>query len=142
MGVIKSKRNQSKILFLENARDLEIYTIHHCKVFPKSYMFLITEEIVSLGRSIYMNVKAANRIFPTDQDEYLKRKGHIIDALCDLDNLTSQLDIAKDLIKHDRNNKKIESSIWEMWQEKINNEIELLEALRKKDKERFKRLRQ
>ena len=35
MSVLKSKRGESAVQFLETARELEIYTIKQCAKFPK-----------------------------------------------------------------------------------------------------------
>lgn len=65
-SVLKSKRGESAVQFLDTARELEIYTIKTCARFPKRYMFLVTKGIVDLSRQIYNDVKAANSIYPTN----------------------------------------------------------------------------
>lgn len=62
MSVLKSKRGESAMQFLETARELEVYTIRQCARFPKRFMFLITKDIVALSKAVYNNVKAAQRL--------------------------------------------------------------------------------
>jgi len=77
MSVLKSKRGESAVQFLETARELEIYTIKQCAKFPKRFMFLITNDIVSLAKSVYNDVKSANSIYPTNSAEVqFKHKLH------------------------------------------------------------------
>ena len=59
MSVLKSKRGESAMQFLETAKELEVYTIRQCARFPKRFMFLITKDIVALSKAVYNNVKAA-----------------------------------------------------------------------------------
>ena len=66
MSVLKSKRGESAMQFIETARELEIYTIKQCARFPKRFMFLITKDIVALSKAVYNNVKAANSVYPTN----------------------------------------------------------------------------
>ena len=140
MSVLKSKRGESTMQFIETARELEIYTIKQSAKFPKRFMFLITKELVDLARAIYNNAKSANSIYPTSLNELQIRTKFIIKAQCALQCLISQLDIAREFIKHTDNNKAIKSKIWQTWADLITNEIKLLASLKKSDKERYKDL--
>ena len=140
MSVLKSKRGESVIQFLETARELEVYTIKQCAKLPKRFMFLITKDLVDLAKSIFNNVKSANSVYPTNAAELQLRTNYIIKANCALQCLISQLDIAREFIKHTDNDKAIKSKIWQTWADLITNEIKMLSALRKNDKERYKDL--
>lgn len=74
MSVLKSKRGESAMQFLETARELEVYTIRQCARFPKRFMFLITKDIVTLSKAVYNNVKAANSVYPTNAAEVQVRQ--------------------------------------------------------------------
>lgn len=140
MSVLKSKRGESVIQFLETARELEVYTIKQCAKLPKRFMFLITKDLVDLAKSIFNNVKSANSVYPTNAAELQLRTNYIIKANCALQCLISQLDIAREFIKHTDNDKAIKSKVWQTWADLITNEIKMLSALRKNDKERYKDL--
>lgn len=139
-SVLKSKRGESAVQFLDTARELEIYTIKTCARFPKRYMFLATKGIVDLSRQIYNDVKAANSIYPTNAAEAQLRKNYILQANCALQSLLSQLDIAREFIRQNDANKPIKSAVYERWVELITTEAKLLAALKQSDKERYKNL--
>ena len=69
MAVVKSRRGESPVQFLETARELEVYTLAQCARFPKSFMFLITQELAQLARGVLNDIKSANSIFPANAAE-------------------------------------------------------------------------
>lgn len=133
MSVLKSKRGESAMQFLETARELEVYTIRQCARFPKRFMFLITKDIVALS-------KAANSVYPTNAAEVQVRRNYLIAANCELQCLISQLDIAREFVRSTADNKPIQSGVWQKWVDLITSEVKLISALKNKDKERFKAL--
>lgn len=133
MAVLKNNRNESKLQFLDIARELEIFTLRNCVKFPKRYTFFITTEIVRLSQSLYNNVKAANSIFPSSEGEVNMRREYFIKANCDLQCLISQLDIAKEMFGDE-----VKSNTWCSWMDLIEKEAKLISAIKKKDKERLK----
>lgn len=140
MSVLKSKRGESAMQFIETARELEVYTIKHCARFPKRYMFLITKDIVALAKAVYNNVKAANSVYPTNAAEAQLRRNYLITANCELQCLISQLDIAREFVRNTDSNKPINGKVWQTWIDLITTEAKLLAALKNKDKERYKTL--
>lgn len=133
MSVLKSKRSESVIQFLDTARELEIYTLRYALKFPKRYTFFITNEIVRLAQSVYNETKSANSIYPTNAEEAQLRKNCFIRANCSLQCLISQLDIAKDLFCGD-----VDDKVWIKWIDLITTESKLIAAVKKSDSERFK----
>lgn len=140
MSVLKSKRGESAMQFLETARELEIYTIKQCAKFPKRFMFLITKDIVALAKAVYNNVKAANSIYPSNGHEVQTRRDYIITANCHLQCLISQLDIAREFITTTDGNKPIQSKVWQTWLDLITEEARLLASLKNSDAKRYKDL--
>ena len=140
MSVLKSKRGESTMQFLDTARELEVYTMRQCVRFPKRFMFIITAELVELSRRVYNGVKAANSVYPTNAQEAQIRINHLIDAYCALQCLSSQLDIASEFVMHTEKNKAIKESVWQGWISLIANEAKLISALVKSDRERYKAL--
>ena len=135
MSVLESKRQESKVQFLETARNLEIFTLQHCAKFPKRYAYTITNNIINLSISIYNELKSANSIFPTNKEEVQMRKNCFIKANCELQALISQLDIARGVL-----NDTVSVSIWCSWLDLMEQEAKLISAVRKADKERYKSL--
>ncbi len=135
MSVHKSDRNESTVQFLETARNLEIFSLKSCANFPKRYTFLITSEIAQLARSIYNNVKSANSIFPINQHEAQIRRDYFNKANCELQCLSSQLNVAKILF-----DEAIKTTIWCQWMDLIDEEAKLISVIKKTDRERYKNL--
>lgn len=139
MSVLKSKRGESEVQFLDTARELEIYTIKQCACFPKRFMFFITKELVDLATRVYNNAKAANSIYVTTADDARLRRECIVKANCALQCLISQLDIAREFIRATDDNAPIKSKVWQTWIDLVTTEAKLLSALKNSDSERFKR---
>ena len=60
MSVIKSKREESVVEFVNTARELNIFSIRQCTKFPKRYTFYSIQKIADLADSIYESVVKAN----------------------------------------------------------------------------------
>ena len=130
MSVLKSRRGDSGMQFLENAYNLEVYTIRQCLKFPKRYTFFITTEMARLASSCHEHAKAANSIYPTNAHEAQMRRDHLIEANNDVQNLLSKIDIARSLFS-------IEANVIEAWVEMAVNEASLLSGVRQADKKRY-----
>lgn len=131
--MLKLKRGESSMQFLETARQLEIYTLKQCVKFPKRYTFFITTEIVKLSQNIYNAVKSANSIYPTNEAEVQLRRNYFIEAHCNIQCLISQLSVAKELFMSN-----VEAKVWTTWLDLIEQEDKLITAIKKSDKDRFK----
>jgi hypothetical protein len=44
MSVYKSKRSTSAIQYVENARQLQVFTIKNCVKFPKRYTYIVVQK--------------------------------------------------------------------------------------------------
>lgn len=53
MSVYVSKRNESKVQFLETARKLSAHTLTYCLKSPKRLTFFLTKDICELARKVY-----------------------------------------------------------------------------------------
>ncbi len=103
MSVIKSKRNKSTIQFLDTAFDLQVLIIKTCINFPKKYTFYLTQEIVKLAISCHKNAKYAHCISAKNKHEEQRKKDYFQNAIGDLYNLATQLDIAFNLFEIQEN---------------------------------------
>ena len=131
MSVVSSNRSESSMQFIQTARELQIYMIKCSVKSPKRYTFIINNEIAKLGNEIFMNAKYANSIYPTNQDELQIRINYIDRAVGSLYNLISMLDTAKEVFG-------IEDKIMVKAMGLITEELKLLKALKKSDKEKYK----
>lgn len=98
------------------------------------------QDIVTIAKAVYNNVKAANSVYPTNAAEVQLRRNYLITANCELQCLISQLDIAREFVRNTDSNKPINGKVWQTWIDLITTEAKLLAALKNKDKERYKTL--
>ena len=87
----------SKMEFVQNARNLELFTMKRCVNFPKKYTFHIGNKISTMAFEIYNNVLLANNIYPSNQHEAQIRNDHLIEARGLLYSMVAQIEIACEL---------------------------------------------
>lgn len=133
MSVIKSQRATSEMQFLKTARDLQLFTIRKVVGFPKRYTFYVSQPIAAIATRIYEDVKRANSIYPLNKHEAQIRRDYLLNANAELQNLVSQLEVAFELFQFDY-------KIMQEWMAMVDEEIRLVKALIKKDRERYKGL--
>ena len=133
MSVVKSKRQESNLQFLYTARELEIYTLRKSKNFPKRYSLFVDQHILNPAARIYECVKKGNSIYPLNQHEVQKRRDYFLDAVAELQSLVSQIEVAKEVFE-------LEENVLEYWMALVDNEIRLVKAVLKSDRERYKKL--
>lgn len=133
MSVIKSKRNQSSAQFLETALQIQHYTLRQCVKFPKRYTILFTQNLTTTATNACTQVKKGNSIFPTNKHEAQLRRDCFLQAYAELQALISLISTAYDMFPISEN------AIVE-WMRLINEELRLLKALMKADKQRYKNL--
>jgi hypothetical protein len=97
LSVIKSKRGQSGVQFLDTALDLETFTIKACTNFAKRYTFVLTNEISDLSKAIFNNVKMANSIYPLCKSEAQLRRNYFLSAYGTCQCIITQIQVAYDL---------------------------------------------
>ena len=133
MSVVRSKRNNSSVEFIHTARELQIYSIQKCVGFPKRYTFYVSQHIADSATRIHEYVKMANSVFPTNQHEAQIRRDYLIRANAELYSLVSQIEVAEQLFG-------IESEKIRHWMDIVDREINLVKAVMRSDKERYKDL--
>ena len=133
MSVIRSARSVSEVQFLHTARELQIYTVQKCVGFPKRYTFYVSQPLAAVATRIYEDVKRGNSIYPANQHEVQLRRDYFLQALAELQNLISQVEVAYELFRFDAN-------IMEHWMDLVDTEMKLIKALLKSDKSRYKDL--
>lgn len=133
MSVHKNDREESKVQFLYNARNLQIFTIHKCSHFPKRYTFYISQPIVKIATDIYDHVKRANSIYPTNQHEVQLRRDHFLQANAAVYSLVSQVELAGEIFS-------ISPDVMDNWMQYVDDEIRLLKGIMDSDRDRYKNL--
>lgn len=133
MSVIKSKRGESNMEFIYNARKLQIYTIQKCAGFPKRYTFYLGQPIAEIAKNIHHYVKCANSIYPLNQHEVQLRRDYLLRANAELNSLISQIEVASEMFG-------LEPDVMKYWMDIVEREIRLVKGVLKEDRERYKNL--
>lgn len=133
MSVVRSKRNQADPQFVTTARELKSYTTKQCLKLPKRYTFYGNTDMAATGRQIRDCVVRANSIYPLNQHEAQIRRDYITEAFGAINVLIDYInDVIEDIGLP-------EKTVTE-WMRLVDEEIRLLDGLKKKDRERFKKL--
>lgn len=98
MSVLKAMRGESAMQFVETARKLEAHAFSVCMKAPKRYGPLLTNRIFELCSTVHEEVRSANNIIPKNQHEAQKRRDHLTDANCALQNIGPKLTLLYDAI--------------------------------------------
>ncbi len=131
MSVIKSKRGESQVQFLQTARDLLRFTQEQVVKLPKRYTFFGKQQTFDCANRMMTNVKKGNSIFPRNKHEVQLRRDYFLNALAELQMLSEHIDDLKMLFN-------IKDTVIIEWLRLLTDEIKLLKALTKKDADRFK----
>lgn len=129
MTVPKSKRRETKMQFVHNARLIEDYCIRHWN----ERISTVLQECIRLAAKIYNGVTIANSIYP-DKDNQLQAEERILylkRALATTYALKMQISLAT---RHQLIDLNISKEINEL----IEREKILIKGIIKKDKERYR----
>ena len=101
---------------------------------PKRYTFYISEDLVKLTKIAYQKIRCADRIHPRNKHESQIRRDYLQYAIGIYDTFVGLVEIAEDMSEIDRN--KICKAM-----ELVDEELNLLDKLMKKDLEQEKKLK-
>lgn len=130
MSVIKSKRGDSSVQFVDTARELEIHTIRQSSKIQKKFR-KYNDMLMELSINVYNNVKMANAMYNDTMEKIARRTIYFDEALRNLYALISQIDIAKELSMG-----QISEYGWSHWMELINKEMTLIKSIKISDKKK------
>lgn len=147
MSVPSGERNEASTEFIFNARKLQIYTMQKTKGWPTRWRQDISSPLVQDARYVYQEVKAGNKIWPSNAHEAQMRRDHFLNAQGRLDNMIAQIEIACEVVylgdanltdeERTRKRKKMMRVVQE-WSAMAAKEISLLTELMKSDRKRFR----
>lgn len=129
MTVPKSKRRETKMEFVHNARVIEDFCIRHWDMNLSN----VLQKCIQISADIYSNVLQANSIYPVNQQEFKERILCLKRALSLIYSLKGQISLG---YRH----QKISTSVVKEINEYIEKQKRLLKGIIKKDKERYKGL--
>ena len=97
MTVPKSRRNEARTEYVEQATALASTVGQICSRLPKRWSFTRTQYILKAANSVMENAVRANAIYATNRAEEDVRMGHLLEALSSVYVLVAYLDqIAED----------------------------------------------
>ena len=141
MSVYVSKRNESKVEFLETARKLSAHTLTYCLKAPKRLTFFLTKDICALARRVYYEANTANEIIPRNKIELQNRRTHFQLALAACENMEIPLAELKERLKlNPEEAKKWSEFAFKEWGRLLVEEQKLLKNIMKSDLERYKNI--
>ncbi|MFQ6857067.1 MAG: hypothetical protein ACLS7P_12160 [Blautia sp.] len=140
MAVLKSKRGQSSMEFVETARKLEAKILSLCIRSPKRMTFFLTSEIMRLASQVHNEARSANNIYPRNKHEAQLRRDHLTESNNALMNLVPKLGLLYDALILDPHTQEwCDGAISEI-ASIIASEKTLLRATKKADADRYRSL--
>lgn len=141
MSVPTWKRRESKVLYLDTARQLCEFTLKFMKKFPKSATFYIAQPIMQSALNVYKYCSTANARFIKNESDIAFRKDQLTLALGELDSMDCNISIAINaysISTKENQYCEIESSeySWTHWGELIYSERSLIIKLLESDANR------
>ncbi len=141
MSVYVSKRNESKVEFLETAKKLSAHTLTYCLKAPKRLTFFLTKDICALARRVYYEANTANGILPRNKIEAQNRRTHFQLALSACENMEIPLaELKARLNLNPDETKKWSEFAFKEWGRLLMEEQRLLKNIMRSDLERYKDL--
>ena len=138
MSVIKSKRGESPMQFIETARKLEAHTFSVVTKAPKRYGPYLLYKLMALATTVHDEVRAANNIYP--RHEAQMRRDCLTKANIALQNLSPKLTLLYDAILQNPEKCPWIDHAMQEFGEYIKEEAKLIAKVKKADSERYKDL--
>lgn len=98
MSVDKSKRNTTAVAFADEAKRLAVDVVGFAKTLPGRDQSHIGLPLSHAATEMLRHVFVAKRIYVTDKGSLSRRRGHLNEALGDLDLVETLLEMAHDVL--------------------------------------------
>ena len=106
MSVYKSRRKDAAAEFISAARELRKVSIRYIKKFPKSYRWMITNNMLELAADIYTNTLKANSIYvhkSMSEHDYELRHRYLTIAEASAEALLGEMTFCYELVNEGNN---------------------------------------
>lgn len=136
MSVLKSRRELSEMQFFQTGVDIQNKLIEFCmneKNIPKKYRFVYAMPIIEQGEKLVENIVSANTIYPTTNEEVMKRREYQTEALANCEKILQKLQSLRRTLG-------VDSGILKEIVGMIVNERGYIVAWRKSDNQRYKEI--
>ena len=139
MSVYVSRRNESKVQFLEIAKKLSAHTLTYCLKSPKRLTFFLTKDICALARKVYYEANTANVINVNNRIDAQNRRMHFQLALAACENMELPLAELKARLEMNKEEYKNWSDFaFQEWGRLLLEEEKLLKNIMKLELEKYK----
>lgn len=98
MSVLKSKRTESKMEFVNTANKIYTYTINFLSHLSARYSRILTQNVSSLASEVISNAEKANSIYPSDNIRKESREKHLLESRASLMALDVQLTLCYEIM--------------------------------------------
>ena len=132
MSVIKSKRQESTVQFLDTARKIYYFTKQQCVKLPKRYTFFGLQQTYASASKMLENVKRGNSTYPTNEHEIQIRRDYFMAALAELFVLSEYINDIRDTFP-------ISDNTMIEWSNMLVEETRLIKGVLERDKQRYKK---
>ena len=96
MSVVQGQRGRSFLQSMEDARQLEIYTLQICQTLERHSISFLAQPISELSILIYSDLKKNHSIVPNSKEDWIKKKQLTESARLNCNALDSQIGILFD----------------------------------------------
>ena len=144
MSVPKNRRKDAAAQFIQDARELRVITMRIVKKFPKSYRWIITNNMLQLAGEIYINCIKANSIYlheKLSEQDFELRSRYLRIAIADTEALLAEISFCYELVDDGNNYFRDKNEYvrqFSRWVEQGNTVLNRIQALAKSDKKRWK----
>lgn len=156
MSVLKNKRKDSHVEYLNCAYKIYIQTIEFISKLSARYSRIIASDVTHTAYNVLLNCEAANTIFPSDSARAKLREEYLLKAKACLQSLDVALSIIYDILSQnpagafttcsnkdvapDDARRKLENMSQSLG-ELIDSETKMLTKILKNDRDRLKQIR-
>lgn len=145
MSVFKSQRTEAIAEFLKATSAVHLESMRLIKKFPKSYRWLLTNNMLELAAKAFIFAVRANSIYlfkTMDANDFDLRHHYLVKSAGCLDALSAEINIIYTLMKEDENvfkTKKDRDTAFFNWVKMVARAAQLIKGVIKSDKNRFDR---
>ena len=144
MSVPKNRRKDASAKYITGARELRLITMRAVKRFPKSYRWIVTNNLLQLAGDVYINCVKANHIYVHPnmaEADFELRHRYLWIAETSADALLAEISFCYELVDDGQNFFKSAAEydrIFSNWVEKGNETVKLIRAVRNSDNKKWK----
>jgi len=142
MSVVKSHRGESNMEFIDTARKIEEFTFSCCMKTPKRYSAFLTSDLMQLASRVHSYVIMANSIYVNNQEEARLRRSYFTKANACLQAMNPKISLLYSMMTKNYPDRKWIHNAMKEWGAMMVKEASLISAIKKREQERYKNLKE